>query len=128
MAIKTFFKHKKRIKENIVKNKLTIKTFILGLQHVFAMFGACVLVPLLTGLDPSVALFGAGVGTLIFHYITKKKVPVFLGSSFAFIAAIQVVGKQYGLQYAQGGIIIAGLMYVLFALVVLDVECIMFGI
>ena len=69
-------------------NNVTFKTLILGVQHVFAMFGACVLVPILTGLNPSVALFGAGVGTLIFHFITKRKVPVFLGSSFAFIASI----------------------------------------
>ncbi|MEG2985915.1 MAG: solute carrier family 23 protein, partial [Peptostreptococcaceae bacterium] len=58
---------------------------ILALQHLIAMFGATVLVPILTGLDISVALFSAGVGTLIFHLCTKGKVPVFLGSSFAFI-------------------------------------------
>ena len=66
---------------------------LLGIQHVFAMFGATVLVPLLTGLDTSVALFCAGVGTILFHLITKRKVPVFLGSSFAFIGAIQVVAN-----------------------------------
>ena len=62
------------------------KLCILGIQHVFAMFGATVLVPLLTGLDTSVALFCAGAGTIIFHLFTGRKVPVFLGSSFAFIA------------------------------------------
>src|SRR5690554_1437469 len=72
------------------------KKTILGIQHVFTMFGATVLVPLLTGLDISVALFGAGVGTLIFHFITKGKVPAFLGSSFAFIPVIIAVGMMGG--------------------------------
>lgn len=64
------------------------KLVLLGLQHMFAMFGATVLMPLLTGLSPGVALFCAGLGTLLFFLITKRKVPVFLGSSFSFIAAI----------------------------------------
>ncbi len=92
--------------------------FILALQHLLACFGATVLVPLLTGLNPSVALFGAGVGTLIFHGITKGKVPVFLGSSFAFIAVIQIVGQQYGLEYATGGIIAAGILYLVLSLLI----------
>lgn len=92
--------------------------FILALQHLLACFGATVLVPLLTGLDPSVALFGAGVGTLIFHGCTKGKVPVFLGSSFAFIAVIQIVAEEYGLQYATGSIVFAGLLYLILALLV----------
>ena len=66
---------------------------ILALQHLVAMFGATVLVPFLTGLDPSVALFTAGCGTLIFHLCTKGKVPVFLGSSFAFIPVIKAVNR-----------------------------------
>jgi uracil permease len=90
-----------------------VKSYILGLQHLFAMFGATVLVPALTGLHPAVALFTAGVGTLVFHYITGKKVPVFLGSSFAFIGAIQLVVKNYGIPAAQGGIMAAGLVYVI---------------
>ena len=99
--------------------KLGIKNFILGIQHLLAMFGATVLVPILTGLDISVALFSAGVGTLIFHCCTKFKVPVFLGSSFAFIAPICAVISQYGsVQYAQGGILVAGLLYVILALFV----------
>ncbi|MGL5381538.1 uracil-xanthine permease family protein [Clostridium sp.] len=86
---------------------------ILGIQHLIAMFGATVLVPMITGLDISVALFSAGVGTLIFHLCTKGKVPVFLGSSFAFIPVIGAVSAQYGdLRYAQGGIFVAGLIYV----------------
>ncbi|WP_024615207.1 uracil-xanthine permease family protein [Clostridium sp. Ade.TY] len=87
---------------------------VLALQHLIAMFGATILVPMLTGLDPSVALFTAGVGTLIFHICTKGKVPVFLGSSFAFIAVINAVKADYGdLRYAQGGMFVAGLIYVL---------------
>ena len=92
--------------------------FILALQHLLACFGATVLVPLLTGLDPSVALFGAGIGTFIFHACTKGKIPVFLGSSFAFIAVIQIVAGKYGLQYATGGIIFAGLLYLVLALLI----------
>ena len=92
---------------------------ILGFQHLIAMFGATVLVPLLTGLDPAVALFSAGLGTLIFHLCTKGKVPVFLGSSFAFIPVIQVVAKEYGdLRYAQGGIVTVGLIYVILSFII----------
>lgn len=95
------------------------KNFILGLQHLFAMFGATVLVPILTGLNPSVALFSAGIGTLIFHFCTDFKVPVFLGSSFAFIPLIIQVKDLYGgdLAYAQGGIAVAGLLYVLLSVI-----------
>lgn len=90
------------------------KKLILGMQHVLAMFGATVLVPILTGLNPAVALLAAGCGTLLFHRVTQGKVPVFLGSSFAFIPVIQLVDKAYGgLAYAQGGIVAAGAMYVL---------------
>ena len=92
---------------------------ILAIQHLIAMFGATVLVPFLTGLDPSIALFTAGVGTLIFHACTKGKVPVFLGSSFAFIPVIQVVAEKYGdLRYAQGGMFVAGLIYVAVSFIV----------
>ncbi len=83
------------------------------------MFGATVLVPLLTGLDPLVALFTAGAGTLLFHTITGGIVPVFLGSSFAFIAPVIMVKEQMNdLAYATGGIFAAGLVYLLFALLV----------
>jgi len=94
------------------------KQVIFGLQHMFTMFGATVLVPILTGLDISVTLFTAGVGTLFFHLVTKRKVPIFLGSSFAFIAALQLVIKEHGLPAAQGGIIAAGLLYLLVAALV----------
>jgi uracil permease len=105
--------------ESLVNDKKTgfdvIKNFVMGIQHLVAMFGATVLVPMLTGFDPSVALFTAGCGTLIFHYCTKKKVPVFLGSSFAFIPLIISVKEMHGgdLAYAQGGIMVAGLIYVI---------------
>ena len=92
---------------------------VLSLQHFIAMFGATVLVPLLTGLDPLVSLFTAGIGTLIFHFVTGFSVPVFLGSSFAFIAPILLVKEQFGdLSYATGGIVIAGLVYLLFSVLV----------
>ena len=94
------------------------KTTVLGIQHVFAMFGSTILVPILTGLPVSVALFCAGIGTLIFHLVTKGKVPVFLGSSFAFIAAIQVVAATEGIEFATGGIVAAGCVYLLLAVLV----------
>jgi len=91
------------------------KKIILGIQHTFTMFGATVLVPLITQMDISVALFMAGVGTLLFHLITKGKVPAFLGSSFAFIAPILAVAEMSNLQYAQGGLVVAGLVYLIMA-------------
>lgn len=105
---------------NVPKAFESIKRSILGLQHLIAMFGATVLVPILTGLSPTVALLSAGVGTLIFHFVTKKKVPVFLGSSFAFIPVILKVKEMYNgdLAYAQGGILVAGLIYVLISFVI----------
>ncbi|MDN5312063.1 MAG: uracil permease [Thermoanaerobacteraceae bacterium] len=92
--------------------------FILGVQHTFTMFGATVLVPLLTGLSVSVALFTAGIGTWWFHLVTKRKVPIFLGSSFAFIAPVALVVKEMGIPAAQGGIIVAGLLYCVMAALV----------
>lgn len=91
------------------------KFLTLGLQHTFTMFGATVLVPIITGLNVSASLFLAGVGTLIFHFITKGQVPAFLGSSFAFIAPILAVAETHGLEYARGGIVIAGLVYLILA-------------
>ena len=91
------------------------------------MFGTTVLVPALTGLDTSITLFCAGTGTLLFHLITKKKVPVFLGSSFAFmVGIIAVIGNSRigdpdflpKLAAVKGGIIVAGLVYVVFAFII----------
>ncbi len=93
----------------------TPKMLALGLQHTFTMFGATVLVPIITGLDVSVSLFLAGVGTLLFHWITKGKVPAFLGSSFAFIAPMLAVAGTHGLEYARGGIVVAGFVYLILA-------------
>ena len=97
-----------------------MKKTILSIQHLLAMFGSTVLVPLLTGFDPSVAIFCAGIGTLLFHKCTDFKVPVFLGSSFAFISVINQVGEAFNgdLAYAQGGIIVAGLIYVIMSFIV----------
>jgi len=92
--------------------------YILGFQHTLAMFGATILVPILTGLHVSVALFASGIGTLLFHYLTKNKVPAYLGSSFAFIAPITLVVDKFGIPAAQGGVIVAGLIYGIVALLI----------
>ncbi|NLJ75410.1 MAG: uracil permease [Firmicutes bacterium] len=94
------------------------KRIPLGIQHLFAMFGATVLVPLLTGLDPSVALFSSGTGTLLFMLVTKGKVPAYLGSSFAFIAPIISVSTTWGIRYALGGAIAVGMLYVVIAFII----------
>lgn len=95
-----------------------IQKTIVGAQFLFVAFGATVLVPLLIGLDPSVALLTAGVGTLIFHAVTKGKVPIFLGSSFAFIAPIIKATELYGLPGALFGIIGVGLVYGIMSLLI----------
>ena len=103
------------------------KLMLLGLQHAFAMSCATILVPILTGMDVGVALFAAGMGTIIFHLCTKGRMPTFLGSSFAFIVSLQAVigtgggAPMYGTQeesipYALGGIICAGAIYLVLAL------------
>ena len=102
------------------------KSIIMGLQQCFAMFGATILVPVLTnsygegivGLSASVTLFCAGIATLWFHFITKGKVPVFLGSSFAFLGMYQAIIPQYGKEYATGGVIAAGGLYVILAILI----------
>ena len=106
--------------EGSVKLVAVAKKSVLALQHLIAMFGATVLVPMITGLNPSIALLAAGVGTLIFHACTKGKVPVFLGSSFAFIPVILTVKELFNgdLAYAQGGIFVAGLIYVILSFLV----------
>ena len=93
----------------------TPRMLVLGLQHMFAMFGATVLVPALTGLDVATTLLFAGLGTLLFHLLTKGKVPAFLGSSFAFIGGYQAIAPNKEpelLVYACVGVAAAGLMYV----------------
>lgn len=104
------------------------KVAVLGLQHMFAMFGSTILVPVLTGLDVSTTLFFAGIGTLLFHFLTKRNVPAFLGSSFAFLAGYHAIAGnpmenpstlQPGLlPYACFGVACAGLLYLLLALLI----------
>lgn len=93
-----------------------VKDCFLGAQMLFVAFGALVLVPLLTGLDPNVALFTAGLGTLIFQIITKGKVPVFLASSFAFIAPIIYGVKTWGIPGTMCGLAAAGIVYILLSI------------
>ncbi|MEC4767472.1 uracil-xanthine permease family protein [Halomonas sp. CUBES01] len=94
------------------------RVLLTGAQMLFVAFGALVLVPLLTGLDPSVALFTAGVGTLVFHTVTRLTVPVFLASSFAFIAPIQGSIANFGVSATLGGLMVAGLVYVAISMAV----------
>ncbi|MFW6370370.1 MAG: uracil-xanthine permease family protein [Bacteroidota bacterium] len=91
---------------------------LLGIQFLFVAFGATVLVPLLVGISPSIALFSAGLGTLLFHLITKGKVPVFLGSSFAFIAPIVEATRLFGYPGTLSGIIAVGLVYSIMSAIV----------
>lgn len=95
---------------NITKLSPVQKT-IVGVQFLFVAFGATVLVPILVGMNPSIALFTAGVGTLLFHLITKGKVPIFLGSSFAFIAPIIKATELYGLPGTLSGLVAVGAVY-----------------
>ncbi len=90
-----------------------LQNAILGAQMLFVAFGALVLVPILTGLDPNVALFTAGMGTLIFQLVTRRQVPIFLASSFAFIAPIIYGVKTWGIASTMSGLIAAGLLYAL---------------
>ena len=105
------------------------KMALLGLQHAFAMSCATILVPILTGLDVGVALFAAGLGTILFHLCTRGKMPTFLGSSFAFIVSLQAVlgtgggapmygTKEESIPYALGGIICAGAIYLVLSLLI----------
>lgn len=100
------------------KPKSKLKWLLLSFQHVFAMFGATVLVPILTGLPISVALFTSGLGTLIYIACTKAKVPVYLGSSFAYIPVIQSLMKNNGLGAVFTGMFFVGVIYCLIALAV----------
>ena len=101
----------------------TSKALILGVQHLFAMFGATVLVPALTGLNVSTTLLFAGLGTLLFHLVTGRKVPAFLGSSFAFLGGYAAIAPVLAdgsanaelLPYACFGVAIAGLVYLVLA-------------
>lgn len=100
------------------KNLGVVQKTVVGAQFLFVAFGATVLVPLLVGLDPSVALFTAGVGTLIFHAVTKGMVPIFLGSSFAFIAPIIKATELFGLPGTLCGLVAVGAVYGLMSLLI----------
>ncbi|MEH6447499.1 MAG: uracil-xanthine permease family protein [Oleispira sp.] len=99
-------------------NQPTWRNALAGLQMLFVAFGALVLMPLITGLDPSVALFTAGIGTLIFQFITKQQVPIFLASSFVFIAPIAYSVQTWGIAAAMGSLFVSGLVYVAIATLV----------
>lgn len=95
------------------------RSMLAGSQMLFVAFGALVLMPLITGMSPSVALFTAGIGTLIFQFVTRAQVPVFLASSFAFIAPILYSNQTWGLPATLGGLVAAGFAYLLLSLLVL---------
>ncbi len=99
--------------------KFRMKDSIIGLQFLFVAFGALVLVPILTGLDPSVALFTAGIGTLAFQFINRKAVPpIFLASSFAFIAPISYGVATWGIAATMSGLIAAGFFYIILSFII----------
>ena len=89
------------------------KQALAGSQMLLVAFGALVLMPLITGLDPNVALFTAGIGTLIFHVVTGGQIPIFLASSFAFIAPIIAAKGRFGLEETLGGLMAAGILYII---------------
>ena len=109
---------------DVDQNPPLAKGLLLSLQHVFAMFGATILVPLILGMPVSVALFASGLGTLIYMVATQFKVPVYLGSSFAFISAMAFAMKQMNgdVSAAQSGVVLVGLVYVVVALAVKLIE------
>lgn len=97
------------------------KQLVLGLQHLFTMFGSAILVPLTTGLDVATCLLFTGIGTLLFHFITKRKVPIYHGASYAYITPILMVAAMYeadGLAYARGGILVAGIITIVMSQIV----------
>lgn len=102
-----------------VEEKVPPKLLIpLSIQHMFAMFGASVLVPFLFGINPAIVLFMNGVGTLLFIFITKGKAPAYLGSSFAFIAPASIVISKFGYEYALGGFVAVGFCGCILALII----------
>lgn len=103
---------------SVVKNQSKLKQSFVGLQMLFVAFGALVLVPLITGLDSNTALLTAGVGTLLFQLCTGKQVPIFLASSFAFIAPIQYGIQTWGIATTMGGLASAGLVYLALSILV----------
>lgn len=115
-----YMEDSKKLILDVDEKPATAKWALLSFQHVFAMFGATILVPFLTGLPVSVALFASGVGTLVYMVLTKFKVPVYLGSSFAYITAVNLAREAMGgdVSAAQTGLMLVGLIYVVVALVI----------
>lgn len=114
-------KARKRMEKKIiqVEEKVPVRMLVpLSIQHLFAMFGASVLVPYVFGINPAIVLFMNGIGTLLFILITKGKAPAYLGSSFAFLAPAGVVIAKYGFEYAQGGFVVVGLCGCLLAFII----------
>ena len=102
-----------------VEEKVPAKLLLpLSIQHMFAMFGASVLVPFILGINPAIVLFMNGIGTLIFIGVTKGKAPAYLGSSFAFLAPAGIVIAKYGYEYAQGGFVVVGIVGCILAFVI----------
>jgi uracil permease len=103
-----------------VTDKVPLKKAIpLSFQHLFAMFGASVLVPILFKIDPTTVLFFNGVGTLLYAFITKKKIPAYLGSSFAFLSPVFLLTTQgYDFQTIQGGFVIVGVVFSVIAIII----------
>lgn len=95
---------------------------LLSLQHMFAMFGSTVLVPILIGISPSIALLSSGVGTLVHMLCTHFKIPAYLGSSFAFVATMQALMKTDGYPAVAQGAIAAGLVYVIVSIVIAKID------
>lgn len=99
-----------------------LQTLPLSFQHLTAMFGATILVPILFGVDPAIALLMNGIGTMLYSYITKGKIPMYLGSSFAFISPVLLVIEQYGdYSYAQSGFLFLGILYLVLSLIIRSV-------
>jgi uracil permease len=99
-------------KDWITVYKLGYQDHLFSIQIVLVAFGALITVPILSGLDPAVALFTAGVATLVFHFLTKRQIPVFLASSFAYTAPIMVATQTWGIPATLGGLVAAGLVYI----------------
>ncbi|MFS8513405.1 MAG: uracil permease, partial [Planifilum fulgidum] len=108
----------KRIVMDVHERPRPLQWLALSLQHLFAMFGATILVPVLTGLNPAVALLSSGIGTLTYLIVTRGKIPAYLGSSFAFIVPIITVSQTEGTGAALFGCFLAGLVYGVVALLI----------
>lgn len=113
MSVSPSTEQEKQPVEDITKNLNVFQQALAGSQMLFVAFGALVLMPLITGLDPNVALFTAGIGTLLFQFVTKGQVPIFLASSFAFIAPIAYGIQTWGIPATMSGLFAAGVVYML---------------